>query len=112
MLDSAGAHVRTSVDLPFEVLEQADAHEAVDGAHGWAQLLVADDGPGVPVEHQKRIFDRFYRAESARSPGAGSGLGLSIARGLAQRNGGRLDLLGGDVGATMRLLLPQGTSTG
>jgi signal transduction histidine kinase len=107
VLDNAVAHARTRADLTVELLEQADAHQAVDGAHGWAQLLVADDGPGVPAEHQNRIFDRFYRAEAARSPGAGSGLGLSIARGLAERNGGRLDLLESDVGAIMRLLLPQ-----
>lgn len=111
LLDNAVAHARTRVDLTVEVLERLDANEALDGARGCAQLLVADDGPGVPVEHQDRIFDRFYRAESARSPGGGSGLGLSIARGLAERNSGRLDLLDGDVGATMRLLLPQAAST-
>jgi signal transduction histidine kinase len=107
LLDNAVAHARTRVDLTVDLLEQPDADEAVDGAHDWARLLVADDGPGVPAEHQDRIFDRFHRAESARSPGAGSGLGLSIARGLTERNGGRLALLDGDVGATMRLLLPQ-----
>jgi signal transduction histidine kinase len=106
LLGNAVAHARTRVDLTVQALVPADAHETVDGAHARAQLLVADDGPGVPVEHQDRIFDRFYRAESARSPGAGSGLGLSIARGLAERNGGRLDLLESDDGAIMRLLLP------
>lgn len=112
LLDNGVAHARTRVDLTVGLLEQRDADEAVDGVRGWAQLLVADDGPGVLVEHQDRIFERFYRAESARSPGAGSGLGLSIARGLAERNGGRLDLLEGHVGATMRLVLPQAASTG
>jgi signal transduction histidine kinase len=106
LLGNAVAHARTRVDLTVELPVPADAHETVDGAHAWAQLLVADDGPGVPAEHQDRIFDRFYRVESARSPGAGSGLGLSIARGLAERNGGRLDLLESDDGAIMRLLLP------
>jgi signal transduction histidine kinase len=111
LLDNAVAHARTRVDLAVDLLEQVDADELVDGARGWAQLLVADDGPGVPVEHRDRIFDRFYRAESARSPGAGSGLGLSIARGLAERNGGRLELLDDEVGANLRLLLPPAASS-
>lgn len=111
LLDNAVTHARTRVDLTVGVLARRDADEIVDGACGWAQLLVADDGPGVPAEHRDRIFDRFYRVESARSPGGGSGLGLSIARGLAARNGGRLDLSNGHAGAVMRLLLPQGAPT-
>jgi signal transduction histidine kinase len=110
LLDNAVAHAQTRVDLMVDVLERPDADEIVEGARRSARLLVADDGAGVPVEEQERIFDRFYRSESARSPGAGSGLGLSIARGLAERNDGRLDLLDSDAGATLRLLLPQAAS--
>lgn len=102
LLDNAVAHARTRVVL---TVESADDPPAA-GADGWAQLLVADDGPGVPEEHRERIFDRFYRAEAARSRGGGSGLGLSIARGLAERNGGRVDLVAAGPGATLRLLLP------
>jgi signal transduction histidine kinase len=94
LLDNGIAHARTGVQL------------VVDDGEGWAQLFVIDDGPGVPPEHRARIFDRFYRAEAARSRDGGSGLGLSIARGLAERNGGRLDLLDSPDGTTMRLLLP------
>jgi signal transduction histidine kinase len=60
---------------------------------GWAQFLVADDGPGVPPEYGDRIFDHFYRAETARARDGGSGLGLSIAKGLTERNRGRLELV-------------------
>jgi len=52
---------------------------------------VADTGPGIAPEHLLHVFDRFFRADSARS-GAGSGLGLAIARENAR-------LLGGDVEA-------------
>ncbi len=108
LLDNASAHARTRVVLTVGLLDDFAAEGAGDLVAGCAQLLVADDGPGVPVEHQERIFDRFYRAQSARSRDSGSGLGLSIARGLAKRNGGRLDLMEAHAGTTMRLLLPAG----
>lgn len=103
LLDNAVAHARTKVMLSVEVVAPA----GIGGPRGgWAQLLVADDGPGVAPEHRDRIFDRFFRAESARSRGGGSGLGLSIARGLAERNGGSVDLVGAGPGGVMRVRLP------
>ncbi len=53
-------------------------------------LLVEDDGPGIPEEHQGRIFQRFYRVDGAHA--SGSGLGLAIARELASRMGGTVTL--------------------
>jgi two-component system sensor histidine kinase SenX3 len=61
------------------------------GAHGerWAVIEVEDDGPGIPLEHQARIFERFYRLDQARSSRTGgSGLGLSIVRHAAEQHGG------------------------
>ncbi len=61
-----------------------------------AELLVLDDGPGVPEQDRERIFDRLVRLDDARArdatPGstAGSGLGLSIARGISRAHGGEL----------------------
>ncbi len=110
LLDNAVAHAHTRVVLSVTAVERRDPDGTEHGRH-WAQLLVADDGVGVRVEHQDRIFDRFYRAESARSPGSGSGLGLSIARGLAERNDGRVDLVQAGTGATMRLLLPHAAAS-
>ena len=51
-----------------------------------AVIAVEDSGPGVPEALRERIFDRFYRGEDAR--GAGSGLGLSIVRRIAELHGG------------------------
>ena len=51
-----------------------------------AELTVSDDGTGIPQRVQKRIFERFFTADSA----GGSGLGLAIARELAQRMDGRI----------------------
>jgi two-component system, OmpR family, sensor kinase len=51
-----------------------------------AELTVSDDGTGIPQRAQKRIFERFFTADSA----GGSGLGLAIARELVQRMNGRI----------------------
>ena len=56
---------------------------------GWARLLVADDGPGVPSPSRERIFERFYRVEGSRT-GSHSGLGLSIARWIVEQHKGRI----------------------
>lgn len=52
------------------------------------EVKVADDGPGISVEDQERVFERFYRGAAARSASEGSGLGLTIVRELANMNGG------------------------
>ena len=49
---------------------------------------VADEGPGIPKEHQAGLFEKFFRVPG--SPAGGSGLGLFIARGLVQAHGGRM----------------------
>jgi heavy metal sensor kinase len=73
-----------------------------------AAVEVADQGPGIAAEHRPHIFERFYRADSARSrETGGAGLGLAIANQGALAHGGRLELdcpLHG--GAIFRLILP------
>jgi signal transduction histidine kinase len=60
----------------------------VDGA---VQVVVQDSGDGIPLEDRENIFERFYRTEKSRSREfGGSGLGLSIARGIVQAHGGRI----------------------
>jgi two-component system, OmpR family, sensor kinase len=55
-----------------------------------ATVLVTDDGPGVPPADRERIFDRLVRLDEARGEDGGAGLGLAIARGIAQAHGGDL----------------------
>jgi signal transduction histidine kinase len=71
---------------------------------GRAELVVSDDGGGIPAEHAERIFDRFYRVEGSHA--SGSGLGLAIARELAERMGGTVELARAPGRATFTLSLP------
>ena len=67
---------------------------------------VADDGPGIAAEHLPHVFDRFYKADPARS-GRGSGLGLAIAWENARLIGGRLSAASPPGrGAVFRLEMP------
>jgi signal transduction histidine kinase len=54
------------------------------------ELVVEDDGPGIPAEHRAHVFERFYRIDGAMA--SGSGLGLAIARELVELMGGTLEL--------------------
>jgi two-component system OmpR family sensor kinase len=74
-------------------------------------LIVTDTGPGIPTELQQRVFERFFRVDKARTrsetDGGGAGLGLSIARWIAEAHNGRLILARSDSsGSTFRALLP------
>jgi heavy metal sensor kinase len=67
---------------------------------------VIDQGSGVPAEDHERIFDRFVQLDRSRR-GAGSGLGLPIARWIAEAHGGSLTLVSSDSsGSTFRIVLP------
>jgi two-component system OmpR family sensor kinase len=57
---------------------------ALRSRDGCAVIEVSDTGPGVPVEDRQRVFDRFYRRDTAHS--AGSGLGLAIVKNIADRH--------------------------
>lgn len=95
LLANAERHARTRI----EVVVTADPPDAV--------LELIDDGPGIPPEDRERVFDRGYRSEEARArdPG-GCGLGLLIAREIAQEHGGRLYAAEHHGGARVVLRLP------
>jgi two-component system OmpR family sensor kinase len=69
---------------------------------------VSDEGPGLTPEQSERVFERFYRTDTARSRAkGGTGLGLSIVSAITAAHGGtvRVDSQPGE-GTTFRVLLP------
>ncbi len=80
----------------------------VSRADGMVQIAVRDTGSGIPAEHVPRVFERFYRADPARSRDqGGTGLGLSIVKHMVDAHGGRVDLESAvGRGTTVRVTLP------
>jgi two-component system, OmpR family, phosphate regulon sensor histidine kinase PhoR len=72
------------------------------------EMAVADDGPGIPTEAAERVFERFYRVDTARSrEQGGTGLGLSIVKHIIQAHGGEVRLETAPAkGAAFRFTLP------
>jgi len=77
---------------------------AVNGE--WARITVSDDGPGIPPEEQKRMFERFARGGAGQRPTEGAGLGLSIAKAIVDGHGGHIELDSGSEGTTFTMFLP------
>ena len=76
---------------------------------GWIEVSVRDTGIGISAEELPRVFDRFYRADAARSRPGGTGLGLAIASLLVELHGGRLEASSRPgVGSEFRVVLPVG----
>ena len=91
----------TSTDDPAILVESAaDGNEVV--------LSVTDQGIGIEAKDLDRIFERFYRADRARSRATGgTGLGLAIVKHIATNNGGRVEVRSvAGVGSTFTLRLP------
>lgn len=74
------------------------------------RLTIEDNGPGIPEEHLKKLFDRFYRVEDSRSRDqGGAGLGLSIVKSIVDAHDGRIWIESKvDIGTTAHLQLPIG----
>jgi two-component system, OmpR family, sensor kinase len=79
---------------------------------GQAQLIVADNGPGMTADQASRVFERFYRTDPARSRArGGTGLGLSIAAALAAAHAGDITVATQPGrGAAFRVRLPLATT--
>lgn len=82
---------------------------AAGAGDGALTITVTDDGEGIPAEHLPHLFDRFYRADAARTrEHGGAGIGLAIAKALVEAHEGRItaDSRGPGTGATFTITLP------
>ncbi len=107
---------RIVLNLLDNAIKYADAGGVIavslDRRNGDYHVAVVDSGPGIPRDAQSHVFDRFFRVDTARSRTesaengvtSGAGLGLSIARRIAELHGGRLELVESRPGRTEFLL--------
>ncbi|MBN9213570.1 MAG: two-component sensor histidine kinase [Microbacterium sp. SCN 70-200] len=100
-----GAYVRGDVQVLTEAIANLVANAVayspeggqvgvgVSAIDGVVEIAVTDRGIGIPESEQQRVFERFYRADQARSRRTGgTGLGLSIVKYAVQRHGGEVEL--------------------
>jgi signal transduction histidine kinase len=99
--------------LVLNVLQNAVEHTPSGGhvgvdvtvAAAGVEICISDTGPGVPAADRTRIFERFVRLDAARQ-GGGAGLGLPIAKWIAEAHGGSISLAAtGAGGSTFRIQL-------
>ena len=85
------------------------AKVSVDRINGAARIRIRDTGPGIPGAELGRVFDPFYRVETSRSrESGGTGLGLTIARNIAEQHGGSISLANHpEGGLEATLMLPE-----
>lgn len=81
--------------------------EPVGSVGSRVRFTVQDTGHGIEPEHLARVFERFYRVDPARTRGEGSGVGLTIARGLAQQMGGEVGVNSSSSGSVFFFFLPR-----
>jgi heavy metal sensor kinase len=95
--------------------EGGQVRVSVKENHGHSEVVISDTGPGIPQEARPHVFDRFFRVDKARSRdeslnGSGAGLGLSIAKWVAELHGGTIVLDDSNgAGATFVISLPNRT---
>ncbi|CAM5556429.1 histidine kinase OS=Streptomyces alboniger OX=132473 GN=CP975_24685 PE=4 SV=1 [Streptomyces alboniger] len=111
LLDNAERYARTRIAVRlFPVGEGNGRGSGNAGGAGpgpAAELVVADDGPGVVPAHREQVFDRFFRVQSARDRNSGGvGLGLAIVRDVVTTHGGRVWIADSPTGAEFHVRLP------
>ncbi|UVI32355.1 HAMP domain-containing sensor histidine kinase [Paenibacillus spongiae] len=104
LLDNALRHTRSGAAIKIA------AQYGSVGGKTFAELKIQDEGQGIPQEDLPYIFERFYKADKARTRGAssgGTGLGLAIVKNIIEAHRGRIDVMSVvGKGTTFTMLLP------
>jgi two-component system sensor histidine kinase KdpD len=113
---------RAVAEVVYNLIDNAAKYSPADtsirvsvksGGDGTVNIIVEDEGPGIPTELRERVFEKFFRAiqhgDSAKRP-AGTGMGLAIARGIVEAHGGRIWIESGAAGKGTRavIVIPTG----
>ena len=99
--------VDNAIKYTADATEKPVVRVTIERAEGEIRLTVADNGRGIPDNHDReRVTERFVRLEQSRSQ-PGSGLGLSLAKAVMKFHGGRLDLLPGNPGLSVVMSFPE-----
>ncbi|MFG1708522.1 sensor histidine kinase [Nonomuraea sp. M3C6] len=107
LLDNADRHAESTIMVNVRHAA-CDERDGGRFPHGVAVLEVIDDGPGIEPDKRELVFRRFARLDAARNKDAGgTGLGLPIARQIAETGGGTLRIEDSDRGARFVLRLPR-----
>ncbi len=101
LLSNARVHTPPGVTVTTGITCQRNGTEAP-----YAELTVADDGPGIDADLVPRLFERFARADSSRSNGSGIGLGLAIVSSIVKAHHGSVTAESADGRTAFRVRLP------
>ncbi|HYB80515.1 MAG TPA: ATP-binding protein, partial [Mycobacterium sp.] len=101
LLSNASVHTPPGVTVTTGIT----CHRSGPGVP-YAELTVADDGPGIDADLLPRLFERFVRADKSRSDGSGIGLGLAIVSSIVKAHHGSVTAESADGRTVFRVRLP------
>ncbi|MCB0664224.1 MAG: hypothetical protein KDC80_00305 [Saprospiraceae bacterium] len=93
------------LDSPSGLPHQNEMNTGIDGSAGSIEIIISDNGPGIPDEIKEKIFQPFFTTKPA---GQGTGLGLSLSYDIVKAHGGEISLESRGKGSTFRIKLPLG----